>query len=371
MYENIVIEGNLKDIPFPLLLNKLFRNGFSGILKIVPEDGKERGFILSSGGIVFAKTDCKEERLGEILLREERITEEQLKKSVEIMKKEGKRQGRILVEMEAITPDEMWAGIILQLKTILFNMFNVKFGKYTLIEGEPNVNETITLREKTPLLILQGIRKINDSSVFKHYINNYGLIFYMQKEIFDSLSLELKPYEYYVLELFDGKRDLHKIIELSDVGEKETLRIVYMGICFEFLKNSIDFKIPTPKKLQIGETEEFEKIIDDFNEVFVFINRYMLKDVGPVGQKVLERSFNDVVEYNSNYFPKARLAEDGSVDKEILLKSLWYIKFEKRKSALLKFLNDVLIAFILDVRKILGEQAERRILKLVKDKKLT
>ncbi len=369
MFENEVAEGNLQDIPFPLLLNNLSKEGFSGVLKVLPDDNHERGLMFSSGNIIFAKTSAPHERLGDLLLENGKITREQLQKSVEVMNATGKRQGRVLVELEYITPEEMWAGILLQLKTIIFNLFNNTRAKYTIIKGEPTLKETILLDEKTPKLIIEGIRRIKDKSIFMHYLKNNGEIFHLNENIYSSIPVEFKPFEKYVFTLVDGKRDMHKILELSEIGEKETLRVLYMGVCFGFLKTEKDFKMPTPQKLQLAETEEFESIIDSFNEIFSYIHRLMVKEVGPVGTKVLEKSFSQIVEYNSKYFPKAKLLEDGTIDKDIVLKSLWYTKFEKRRTVLLKFLNDALISQLLDVRKILGNSAEKKVLKLIKEKK--
>src|SRR3954468_13848049 len=95
------LEGRTNDLPIPDLLQHLRKTGATGVLTIT-SGGARKAVYLKEGRVVFAGSNLPNDRLGEILLREGKITVEEYEESIKALTK-GKRQGRVLVEMGALS----------------------------------------------------------------------------------------------------------------------------------------------------------------------------------------------------------------------------------------------------------------------------
>jgi len=100
-FEPFVVPGGLKgqisELPVPEVLQHLRLSQSTGILTLV-SGGARKALYLKDGRVVFASSNLPNDRLGEILLREGKITVEEYEASIKAITK-GKRQGKVLVEM--------------------------------------------------------------------------------------------------------------------------------------------------------------------------------------------------------------------------------------------------------------------------------
>jgi len=112
-FEPFVVPGGLKgqlgELPLPEILQHLRLSAATGILTLV-SGGARKALYVKGGQVVFASSNLPNDRLGEILLREGKITIEEYETSIKAISK-GKRQGRVLVEMGALTPKDLWEGV--------------------------------------------------------------------------------------------------------------------------------------------------------------------------------------------------------------------------------------------------------------------
>ena len=106
----IPLSGNLRDTSLARILVYLNRNRKTGTLSVNTPVFTKKMF-LNTGDVIFASSTYEDDRLGEMLLKANKITVEQYDKSVEILKASKKRQGAILVELGFITPKELFWGV--------------------------------------------------------------------------------------------------------------------------------------------------------------------------------------------------------------------------------------------------------------------
>ncbi len=363
---NVEFKENLREKPFPEIIYNIYQKKLSGVLNVKKGD-EEKGFILKRGQIIFSKTNNRDESLGALLLKTGDITKEQLSNALVIMHESGKRLGRILVEMNVISPAKLWESVKEQLKVIFFSIFNWAEGEVDFFEGEPSITEAIVLTENTPDLILEGIRNLTDYDVLYHYLRDRGVKYLLNEEKYRKRPIVLEPYEEYVARLIDGKRSVDEIIEVSDIGEIETLRVLYILKSFDLITSDKNVTMVTPIPLKNSEKEDLAKIIRKFNNIFSYIYHAILREVGPIGERVIEKNIGEVTLYRGDVFSNITLKKTGTLDEEELLKSLWTIKREKRKSVLLKLLDDLLMAEILAVKRVLGKEYEEKIISMIKD----
>lgn len=118
----ISLVGRLSEAPFPIILNQMYERRLSGMLMLVW--GKAKKVItLKEGRPISVNSNIVSECQGQLLDKIGKITREQLDRSLELMKKTGKKQGETLIEMGAITQDKLTEALRLQFEHKLFSVF--------------------------------------------------------------------------------------------------------------------------------------------------------------------------------------------------------------------------------------------------------
>jgi hypothetical protein len=131
-----MISGNYTFNDLPDILEGLRTKKTTGVLTI-HQDKAIKSLFFKEGNLIYASSSENDDRLGDVLLKSGKISQEHYKISAELIKKTGKRQGSILVEMGVITPKELFAGLKIQIKEILLSVFLWELGgKYEFQEGE-------------------------------------------------------------------------------------------------------------------------------------------------------------------------------------------------------------------------------------------
>src|SRR3990172_5215814 len=82
------------------------------------------------GNIVSASSNLETDRLGEMLMKAGKLSQDQYHQSVERLKTTGKRQGAALVELGFLKPKELSEGLKYQVQEILYSLFLWNEGSY-------------------------------------------------------------------------------------------------------------------------------------------------------------------------------------------------------------------------------------------------
>src|SRR5262245_11551695 len=166
-----VQQGSLAQFNVADLAAELHLTGRTGILRL-SQAGIKKSIYFKSGRIVFVHSSVKHERLGEVLLRLGKITEEEFQQvSAEL--EEGQRLGQALLQKGFLSASEINSGVSYQLQQILFSVFNWDSGDYEFLDRERPVFEDIMVEVSTPGLIIDGIRNITNLAVLERVIGPY------------------------------------------------------------------------------------------------------------------------------------------------------------------------------------------------------
>src|SRR5262245_23741922 len=107
--EPLKIRGEIENSSVPELLRSLLGSGESGTL-VFHSGSVTKSLYVQSGRVVFAASSDPDERLGENLLIRGKITARQYLEASKMIRP-GRRLGAILVEMQAIEPDELLPAV--------------------------------------------------------------------------------------------------------------------------------------------------------------------------------------------------------------------------------------------------------------------
>lgn len=165
-----VQHGSLVQFNVADLAAELHLAGRTGILRL-SQAGIKKSIYFKSGRIVFVHSSVKHERLGEVLLRLGKITEEEFAQ-VSVDLEEGRRLGQALLQKGFLSASEINSGVSYQLQQILFSVFNWDSGDYEFVDRERPVFEDIMVEVSTPALIIDGIRNITNLLVLERGIGH-------------------------------------------------------------------------------------------------------------------------------------------------------------------------------------------------------
>src|SRR3972149_1746118 len=82
---DIPLKGNIREFSIPRILLYLNRNRKTGTLIITTSTFAKKVYM-DTGDAIFASSTCEEDRLGEMLVKEKKITIQQFEESVELLK---------------------------------------------------------------------------------------------------------------------------------------------------------------------------------------------------------------------------------------------------------------------------------------------
>src|SRR5436190_15078552 len=175
MSDTAILQGDLARIQLPDVLS--FVSMIRGTGKLTLRHGDfERCIHWKDGEIVFASSSSPEHSLGQFLLRNGKITLTQYEESKRRVTA-NMRHGKLLVQMGAISPKDLWWGVKNQALEILYSLFSWKDGSFVFTDGVDELaNERIVLSINTAGMIMEGIRRLYESACIREKVSSRGVV---------------------------------------------------------------------------------------------------------------------------------------------------------------------------------------------------
>ena len=151
--------GKLSDTRLAHAFAGLVRSRATGVLRV--ERSKVTKLIyLDDGDIAFATSNEESDRLGSVLTRAGKITQEQLKVAQEKLEPRVSL-GRSLISLGFITSNDLLWAANTQIQEIVHSVLNWRDGSYVFDAG-PLPDEVVNLRHDGPGAVMRGVLKIDD-----------------------------------------------------------------------------------------------------------------------------------------------------------------------------------------------------------------
>jgi len=223
----MAIKGSLKEASLPDVIQLLFLGRRTGCLALA--DRQNFGTIyFDEGQIVYAAIVNRRDRLGDILVRNQRITPEQLQAAVEGQGGARERRlGEILVEQGSLTREELQDYIRLQVEEAVYYLFTWSQGTFNFEAGVRPEHEDFLVRINPEYLLLEGARRVDEWSLIQKKIPSFDLIFAVDPGHVGQSDVTLSAAQRGLLALLDGTRDVQQVVEESGLGEFEVGQALY------------------------------------------------------------------------------------------------------------------------------------------------
>jgi hypothetical protein len=166
--------------------------------------------------------------------------------------------------------------------------------------------------------------------------------------------------------MVDGERSVLDICRESEIGDNETLKVLYALLASGLAR--VKGKKVRPLDQDFVPADTLASVIDSFNQMYGYVFRYMVREVGPIAENVLEKYLGSLRESRKDVFAGARLQKDGTLEPVTLERNLNRLAEEERRGALVDALNELLYAELLAVKRTLGADHEASIVRAFRDR---
>lgn len=223
----MAIRGSLKEASLPDVLQLLAMGKKTGCLS-VGHRGSFGYIFFDTGKISYASIVNRRDRLGDMLVKNGMITQEQLDRAVDAqIRRRDKKIGELLVELRAVTRAQLQEFLKVQIEEAVYFLFTWTEGTFNF---EPDVapDQQDTLVSIGPeSLLLEGARRVDEWSLIEKKIPSFDLVFEIDRTQTQANEAKLTKEQRVVLKLIDGVRDVHAILEHSGLVEFEAAKALY------------------------------------------------------------------------------------------------------------------------------------------------
>jgi tetratricopeptide (TPR) repeat protein len=223
----MAIKGSLREASLPDVLQLLAMGKKTGCLSVA--DKSNFGYIFfDNGHITYASIVNRRDRLGDVLVKNGLITNDQLEAAIELQSRQrDKRLGELLVEMEVLSRAELERYMRVQIKEAVYYLFTWTSGTFSFESDVRPDTQDFTVHISPESLLLEGARRVDEWSLIEKKIPSFDLIFVVEAERLGASDVTLSSEQQRIIPLLDGTRDVTHLIEDSGVLEFEVGKALY------------------------------------------------------------------------------------------------------------------------------------------------
>ena len=205
-------KGSLKRFPFPRLIREIARGSLTGSLYLLSGPTKKVVFF-EAGQPVFVRSNVLSECLGQVLAQEGLITQEQCEQTLEAIRRTGKKQGELLVEMGILSQGNLRYGLQAQLRAKLFDIFSWDDGRYQFKIETNTASFGVRLDTSAEGVILAAIQDRYPEDRARAALGDAQAQFPIVRGDPAQMGRELSPEEKWFAGCLDGSRTLASVLE--------------------------------------------------------------------------------------------------------------------------------------------------------------
>lgn len=256
----MAIKGSLKEASLPDVLQLLSLGRKTGCLAIA--DRHNFGYIyFDLGKICYASIVNRRDRLGDILVKNNRISAAQLQQAVDLQaEKRETKLGQILVEINAISLTELQEYMRLQIEEAVYFLFTWNSGTFNFEAGVRPEREDFLVSINPESLLLEGARRVDEWSLIEKKIPQMDLIFALDRDHLSQSEVRLSPGQERILPLLDGTRDVQQVFDDSGLIEFEAGKALYGLITAGFAHRVGSSTTAPPPKATEGRVDEHRNL---------------------------------------------------------------------------------------------------------------
>jgi hypothetical protein len=256
----MALEGTIRDFGLPDIFQLIGLQRKTGLLTLTNEKDDESVTVtFENGMVVMADSSARrlEDRLGNVLVKQGKITRERLDEALGVQKQTLQRLGHILASGSAITTKDLRDALQVQISQIVFRVFRWRDGRYQFTPAEAvDYDRENFVPMSTDFILMEGIRMVDEWPIIEKKIPTFDIVFrpVVDPSLIDVAAgatadtsvaerrvpasatgrIRLAAEEERVFRKVDGVRTVQAIIDGTGTGEFEVCRTL-----FDFLNRNL------------------------------------------------------------------------------------------------------------------------------------
>jgi hypothetical protein len=202
------VSGNLKTMQPGDLLQWLSLGQKTGTL-VLTNKSVEKKIFFKSGRVISSASNDPREYLGQFLMSHGYITEDELKKAMEVQRSSGILLGKILVMIDVIAEKDLMRFMRLKAEEGIYDIFLWTEGDFYFIDDQLPTMEMVPLQVDVTGIIMEGTRRVDEWLRIRELIPNDAFIPAVVKEI-DMASVDDASRT--IIAAIDSKRTIAEIV---------------------------------------------------------------------------------------------------------------------------------------------------------------
>lgn len=277
----MAFKGTLKEFKVPDILQLISLQKKTGILTFTSSDGFIT-LIFEQGLIIGVDSFPKklEMRVGNVLVKQDFISEEMLQRALTIQKRTNQKIGEILIGMGLMGEDTIKDSLKTQAVEVVLSLFKWKKGEYNF-KIMDHLDRTMKMIDPIPTdnLIMEGVQMLDEWPLIKKLVPEESMIFEpvpveaKDIEIVDEYDEEPHHHDEEKIFLSETEANLLKYIN----GRNTVLELVELGVFTEYkvyksLYSLINKRIIKVKAKTVEDDAKEERLITELSKVNAKIN---------------------------------------------------------------------------------------------------
>jgi hypothetical protein len=256
----MALEGTIRDFGLPDIFQLIGLQRKTGLLTLTNEKDRESVTVtFENGMVVMADSSARrlEDRLGNVLVKQGKITRERLDEALAMQKQTLQRLGHVLASGSAITTKDLRDALQVQISQIVFRVFRWRDGRYNFAPADSvDYDRENFVPMSTDFILMEGIRMVDEWPIIEKRIPSFDIVFrpVVDPSLIDVTAaaapeanaperrpvpsatgrIRLAPEEERVFRKVDGVRTVQAIIDGTGAGEFEVCRTL-----FDFLNRNL------------------------------------------------------------------------------------------------------------------------------------
>jgi hypothetical protein len=234
----VSLDGNLRVFSVTEIFQMLGMQRKSGLLTVEgPKDTITVGFLTGRVVSVESSSHPIENRLGSLLVKAGRLTEEELADVLETQKKRPVRLGQLLLAEERVRAEDLREAFRIQVHRIIFSAFawtdgHFRFAPQSVVEHDPEVLPSLP----TESILLEAARTFDELPLAEKKIRSNELVFrrapdahslrlvYSAFENVEEGTLAVSKREAETWKWINGRRTVGEILDRAFLSDLDALK---------------------------------------------------------------------------------------------------------------------------------------------------
>ena len=187
----MALAGTLKDFGLPDIVQLIGLQRKTGTLHL-NTDGEAVKVIFEGGNIVGAESSMTRpsDRIGNALVTQGAITQEQLSEALVIQKQTMQRLGHVLISESMVSEEHLRKAVEAQLFQVVFRLFRWREGSYNFeTQNTVDYERTGAVSLGADFVLMEGIRMVDEWPIIERRIPSMASVF---KRVVDSSQVQSK-----------------------------------------------------------------------------------------------------------------------------------------------------------------------------------